>query len=41
MEQGDWENIPTGYGQGFAYDDDVGPPSGVFAKIKRMLGIGR
>ena len=41
MEQGDWENIPSGYNQGFAYDDDVGPPSGVFAKVKRMLGFGR
>ncbi|HEX6777676.1 MAG TPA: hypothetical protein VF099_05705, partial [Ktedonobacterales bacterium] len=41
MGQGDWENIPPGYSQGFAYDDDVGPPSGVFARIKRMLGIGR
>jgi hypothetical protein len=40
-EQGDWENIPPGYDQGFAYDDDVGPPSGVFAKVKRMLGFGR
>jgi hypothetical protein len=40
-EQGGWENIPPGYDQGFAYDDDVGPPSGIFAKVKRMLGFGR
>jgi hypothetical protein len=41
MEQGGWENIPPGYDQGFSYDDDVGPPSGIFAKVKRMLGFGR
>jgi hypothetical protein len=35
-----WENVP-GYDAGAAGDDDVGPPSGVFAKIKRVLGFGR
>lgn len=35
-----WEGIPE-YGAGAAGDDEVGPPSGVFAKIKRVLGFGR
>jgi hypothetical protein len=34
-----WEGGPA-YDPGFAGDDEVGPPSGVFAKLKRMLGFG-
>jgi hypothetical protein len=33
-----WEGGP-GYEQGYE-DDEVGPPSGMFAKLKRMLGFG-
>ncbi len=35
-----WEGGP-GYDQGWMGDDEAGPPSGVFAKLKRMLGFGR
>jgi hypothetical protein len=38
-EAAGWEGGP-GYEQGFAGDDEVGPPSGVFAKLKRILGFG-
>ncbi len=34
-----WEGGP-GYEQGYM-DDEVGPPSGMFAKLKRMLGFGK
>jgi hypothetical protein len=34
-----WEGGP-GFEQGYL-DDEVGPPSGMFAKLKRMLGFGR
>lgn len=33
-----WQGGP-GYEQGFG-DDEAGPPSGMFAKLKRMLGFG-
>ena len=35
-----WEGGP-GYDPDFAGDDEAGPPSGMFAKLKRMLGFGR
>lgn len=40
QQYGGWEGGPD-YDPGFAGDDDVGPPSGMFAKLKRMLGFGR
>ncbi len=35
-----WEGGPP-YDPNFQGDEEVGPPSGVFAKLKRMLGLGR
>jgi hypothetical protein len=37
---GGWEGGPP-HDPNFQGDEEVGPPSGVFAKIKRMLGLGR
>jgi hypothetical protein len=36
----DWKGGPE-YDPGFAGDDEAGPPSGMFAKLKRVLGFGR
>jgi len=35
-----WEGGPP-YDPNFQGDEEAGPPSGVFAKLKRMLGLGR
>jgi hypothetical protein len=40
QEYAGWEGGP-GYDPDFAGDDEAGPPSGMFAKLKRMLGFGR
>jgi hypothetical protein len=40
QEYDGWEGGP-GYDQDFVGDDEAGPPSGMFAKLKRMLGFGR
>ena len=40
QEYAGWEGGPED-DQGLMGDDEVGPRSGVFAKIKRMLGLGR
>ncbi len=40
QQYGGWEGGPD-YNSGFAGDDEAGPPSGMFAKLKRVLGFGR
>ncbi len=40
FEEAGWEGGPE-MPLGYAEDEDVGPPSGVFAKIKRVLGFKR